>query len=195
MLLVGLAAGASVAWWLRGRELVAERERAAALAAAERAAHDQRVAALTTLRGEFEQTVKGLAADALAGRQKSFLQLADQVFAKHRDGAAATLEQRQKEIAALLEPINTNLKEYKQGLGEIEKARAAAYGGLSEEMKALALMQADPRAEARQHVNPLQAAPETPGRRGEHQLHNVMELSGMAAHVYFLTEETIGGGD
>ncbi|MBV8777000.1 MAG: hypothetical protein JO258_07370, partial [Alphaproteobacteria bacterium] len=46
MLMVGLVAGGGAAWWLRGRELTAERERAAALAAAEQTAHDQRVAAL-----------------------------------------------------------------------------------------------------------------------------------------------------
>src|ERR1700721_241398 len=97
LLIAGLAVGSAVAWWLRGRELAAERERSAALAAAERAAHEERVAALTTLRGEFEQTVKGLTADALDGSQKSFLPLADQVFAKQRDGHPATLEQRQKE--------------------------------------------------------------------------------------------------
>ena len=195
LLIIGLAVGSAVAWWLRGRELAAERERSAALAAAERAAHEERVAALTTLRGEFEQTVKGLTADALDGSQKSFLQLAEQVFARHKAGADKTLEDRQKEIAALLAPINKSLEDYKIGLGEIEKARAAAYGGLSEEMKALVLMQADASAQTRKLVNALQAAPKTRGRWGEHQLHNVMELSGMAAHVDFLTEETIGSGD
>jgi DNA recombination protein RmuC len=195
LLIVGLAVGAAAAWWLRGRELAAERDRAAALAEVERAAHDERVVALTTLRGEFEQTVKGLAADALDGSQKSFLQLAEQVFARHQQGADQTLEARQKEIAALLTPMNTHLEEYKKGLAEIEKARAAAYGGLSEEMKALALMQADASAQTRKLVNALQAAPKTRGRWGEHQLHNVMELSGMSPYVDFLTEETIAGDD
>jgi len=195
LLIVGLAIGAAVAWWLRGRELTAEREGAAALAAAEREAHEARVAALTTLRGEFEQTVKGLAADALDGSQKSFLQLAEQVFARHKEGADKTLEQRQTEIAALLAPINQSLEAYKTGLGEIEKARAAAYGGLSEEMKALVLMQADASAQTRKLVNALQATPKTRGRWGEHQLHNVMELSGMSPYVDFLPEQTIAGDD
>src|ERR1700733_13718804 len=143
LLIVGIAIGAAAAWWLRGRELVSERERSAALAAAEGDAHAERLAALTTLRGEFEQTVKGLAADALDGSQKSFLQLAEQVFARHKEGAEQTLEARQKEIAALLAPLNKSLEDYRAGIGEIEKARSAAYGGLSEEMKALVLMQAD----------------------------------------------------
>ena len=195
MLVVGIAVGAAVAWWLRGREVLGEREHTAALAAAERAAHDERVAALMTLRGEFEQTVKGLAADALDGSQRSFLQLAEQVFTRHKEGAEKTLADRQKEIAALLEPINKSLEDYKAGVGEIERARAAAYGGLSEEMKALAKMQADASAQTRKLVNALQAAPKTRGRWGEHQLHNVMELSGMSPYIDFLPEQTIDGDE
>ncbi len=195
MLIVGLAAGAAAAWWLRGRELAAERERAAMLAAAEREAHEARIAALTTLRGDFEQTMKNLAADALQQSQESFLGLANEVFDKHHKGAAATLDQRQKDIAALLAPIGKTLDDYKAGLAEIEKARAAAYGGLSEEMKALVSMQADASAQTRKLVNALQAAPKTRGRWGEHQLHNVMELSGMSAYVDFLPEQTIDGED
>jgi DNA recombination protein RmuC len=195
LLIVGIAAGAAAAWWLRGRELVAERERAALLAAAEREAHDERLAALTTLRGEFAQTVKGLAAEALLKNQESFLGLANEVFDKHHKAGAATLDQRQKDIAALLAPITTSLEEYKKGLGEIEKAREAAYGGLSVEMKSLVQMQADASAQTRRLVNALQAAPKTRGRWGEHQLHNVMELSGMSPYCDFQTEQTIAGDD
>ncbi len=117
------------------------------------------------------------------------------MFDKHHKGAAATLDQRQKDIAALLAPIGKTLDDYKAGLAEIEKARAAAYGGLSEEMKALVSMQADASAQTRKLVNALQAAPKTRGRWGEHQLHNVMELSGMSAHIDFLPEQTIDGDD
>ena len=184
LLLIGLGVGAAAAWWLRGREL----------AAASRA-HEERVTTLTSLRGEFEQAMKGLAADALQQSQESFLGLANEVFDKHHKGAAATLDQRQKDIAERLAPIGKTLDDYKAGLAEIEKARAAAYGGLSEEMKALVSMQADASAQTRKLVNALQAAPKTRGRWGEHQLHNVMELSGMSAHVDFLPEQTIDGDD
>lgn len=185
LLIIGLAVGAAAAWWLRGRELAAEREHAIAVAAAERQAFDERI----------ERTLKGLAAEALDGSQKSFLQLAEQVFARHKEGADKTLEMRQKEIAALLDPINKSLEEYKKGVSEIETARARAYGGLSEEVKALALMQADASAQTRKLVNALQAAPKTRGRWGEHQLHNVMELSGMSAHVDFVPEQSFAGAD
>ena len=185
LLIVGLGVGAAAAWWLRGRELAAEREHAAAVATAERQAFDERI----------ERTLKSLAAEALDGSQKSFLQLAEQVFARHKEGADKTLEARQKEIAALLDPINKSLEEYKKGVGEIEKARAAAYGGLSQEIAGLLQVQAEASAQTRKLVNALQAAPKTRGRWGEHQLHNVMELSGMSAYVDFLPEQTFTGDD
>ncbi len=195
MLVVGLAVGAAAAWWLRGRELLGERAAAEATAALRQQGHEREIAALTDMRGEIEGKMQALAAEALKGNQESFLTLAEQVFVKHREGAAATLEQRQRDIAALLAPITKSLEEYKTGLGEIEKARSAAYGGLSEEMKALVLMQSDASAQTRRLVNALRAAPKTRGRWGEHQLHNVMELSGMSPYCDFLTEQTIANDD
>jgi DNA recombination protein RmuC len=195
LLLVGLAVGAAGAWWLRGRELAVERAAATAAEALRCEGHEREIAALTAMRGEIESKMQTLAGAALKDNQASFLNLANEVFAKHREGAAATLEARQKEIAALLAPLSLHLEEYKKGLGEIETARARAYGGLSEEMKALVQMQADASAQTRKLVNALQAAPKTRGRWGEHQLHNVMELSGMSAHIDFLPEQTLGAED
>src|SRR5262249_49926250 len=149
---------------------------ARATLAAEDRGHQRELTALSALRGEIETKMQALAADVLQQNQSSFLNLANEVFAKHREGAPATLEQPQKEIAALLAPINSNLEEYRKGLAEIEKAREAAYGGLSVEMKSLVQMQADASAQTRRLVNALQAAPKTRGRWGEHQLHNVMQL-------------------
>jgi DNA recombination protein RmuC len=195
MLVVGLAVGAAAAWWLRGRELLGERAAAGATAALRQQGHEREIAALTDMRGEIESKMQALAAEALKGNQESFLTLAEQVFVKHREGAAATLEQRQRDIAALLAPITKSLEEYKTGLGEIEKARSAAYGGLSEEMKALVSMQSDASAQTRRLVNALRAAPKTRGRWGEHQLHNVMELSGMSPYCDFTAEQTIVNDD
>ncbi len=59
LLIVGAALGGAVAWWLRGREVAAAQNHAAAVAAAERQAIDGQLTALTTVRGEFEQTIKG----------------------------------------------------------------------------------------------------------------------------------------
>jgi len=184
LLVIGIAIGAVAAWLLRGRELAAERER-----------HRQEVAGLTALRGDIEQNLKALAADALQGSQGSFLALANEAFARHKAGAEASLDQRQKAIEALLAPINASLEEYRKGVADIEKARQAAYGGLSTEIRSLAQIQADASTQTRKLVNALQAAPKTRGRWGEQQLQNVMELSGMTPYIDFEVEKTLDRDD
>jgi DNA recombination protein RmuC len=212
MLLVGIGVGAVAAWLVRTRQLIAECERAAraeaalqeekvahagaaATLAAERGAQQQKVAELTTLRGEIELKMQALATDALKGNQQSFLTLAEQVFARHKQTAAETLEQRQKAIEALVTPIQQSLEAYRNGLGEIEKAREAAYGGLIAHLQEVVRAQTDTSKETRKLVTALQAAPKTRGRWGEQQLHNVMELSGMTPYIDFDPERTIAGED
>ena len=65
LLMVGLAAGAGIAWWLRGRELAAERAAAATAAALRQQGHEREIAALTEMRGEVESKMQALAAEAL----------------------------------------------------------------------------------------------------------------------------------
>jgi len=215
LLIVGIAAGAGMAWRLRGRELAVERDRAAraeaaqsglaaelhheqitradarATATAEERGHGREIAALTELRGEIETKMQALAADALQKNQSSFLNLANEVFAKHQVGAAASLDERQTAIAALLAPLATKLDEYRQGISAIETARIAQYSGLATEIQGLVRMQEDASAQTRKLVTALQAAPKTRGRWGEQQLHNVLELSGMTLNVDFTIEQTI----
>jgi DNA recombination protein RmuC len=212
VLLVGIGIGAVAAWLAQSRRLAGERERAGRAAAAlqderiahasttatlaaERGAQQQKIGELTALRGEIETKMQALAADALKGNQQSFLTLAEQVFARHKQTATDSMEQRQKAIEALVMPIQQSLEEYRKGLGEIEKAREAAYGGLVAHLQEVVRAQTDTSKETRKLVTALQAAPKTRGRWGEQQLHNVMELSGMTAYIDFDPEQTIAGDD
>jgi DNA recombination protein RmuC len=158
--------------------------------AAEERAHAGQVAALTTLRGEIEISLKALAAEALQGNQASFLTLAEQAFDKHKQVAVNLLDQKEKAIADLLAPINASLQEYRKGLGEIEKAREAAYGALAARLQEVARAQDEVSRETRRLVTALRA-PQTRGRWGEQQLKNVIELAGMAAHVDYVPQQTI----
>src|SRR4051812_34554540 len=198
LLLVGLAIGTGAAWLLRGRELAAERGRArqaeagqaalmsalqqeqiARVAAETRAesaknAHDKEVADLAALRDDIEAKLKALAADALRDSNQSFLSLAGEVFAKHRQAAETILGEKEKAIQGLLAPVSASLEEHRKGLSEIEKAREAAYGGLRTQL-------IDVSRETRQLTTALRSAPQTRGRWGELQLKNVIELAGMTA--------------
>jgi DNA recombination protein RmuC len=214
LLLIGLALGFAMAWLLRGRDLARLREEVeqrgaagdslsrelhetqlahAALAAehgAEAKAHDKELADLAALRSDIETKMQALAAEALRSSNAAFLSLAGEVFDKHRQAAAALFGEKEKAIEGLLAPINASLAEYKKGLGEIEKAREGAYGALSAQLQEVARAQGEVSRETRKLVTALRA-PQTRGRWGEQQLKNVVELSGMAPHVDYLSQETI----
>ena len=206
--IIGLAVGAAAAWLLRGREVAGERERAVraeasctafsgalqeervaragaeATIAAERQAHQEKLAELTSLRGDIETRLQALAAEALRGNEASFLRLAEQAFEKHKEAAASLLTQKEQAITALLAPVATSLEAYRQGLGGFENAWREAQAVLTSEVQNVS-------AQAKKLANALQASPKTRGRWGEQQLQNVIELAGMSAHVDFTPQQTI----
>jgi DNA recombination protein RmuC len=153
-------------------------------------AHQDKLAALTTIRGNIESDFKALAADALVANQKSFLNLANQVFEKHKTGADTDLEAKRQAVEALISPLNDALASYKTQVEELERLRSQAYGALSTELRSVAETQNAVRAETSKLVQALRAAPKTRGRWGEHTLRNVLELSGLSPYCDFTSEET-----
>lgn len=153
-------------------------------------AHNQKIAALTRVRGEIERELKGMAADALRANQGTFLQLANEVFEKHKTGAEADLDARQKAVRELVTPLLETLQGFKRQVDELENARARSFGALAAELKGVASAQDAVRTETSKLVNALRAAPKTRGRWGEHTLRNVIELSGLSEHCDFSMEES-----
>jgi len=150
--------------------------------------HQQKLAALTAIRGEIEKDLKNIASDSLRANQDSFLQLANAVLDKHKEGAVADLGSRQKEIEALVSPIRESLQAYQTKLAEIETARAQAYGAISTELRGVVEAQHAVRTETSKLVNALRAAPKTRGRWGEHTLRNVLDLAGLSPYCDFAVE-------
>src|SRR5262245_9890538 len=113
---------------VRGQLAAAMAETAALQAelAEQAQAHAEEPALLGQVRGEIEKDLKPTAVDALQANQGSFVQLANEVFAKHKAGAAADLEARHKAVETLIAPLQETLQGYRQHVEELEKARAAA---------------------------------------------------------------------
>lgn len=153
-------------------------------------AHQDKVAALTDVKSGIETGLKGLVADVLKTNQGTFLELANQAFEKHKVGADAELEARQKAVADLIGPLKETLTSYRQQTTELERSRSEAYGALFGELKSVAETQNVLRTEASKLVQALRASPKTRGRWGEHTLQNVLELSGLIPYCDFETEET-----
>jgi DNA recombination protein RmuC len=153
-------------------------------------AHLEKVEALTTIRGEIEKDLKNITSDSLRANQASFLQLANEVFDKHKEGAAADLDARQKAVEALVSPVREALQACHTNLTELENARSQAYGALSTELRNVVETQNAVRNETSKLVNALRAAPKTRGRWGEHTLRNVLELAGLSPFCDFAVEHT-----
>ncbi|HEY3908535.1 MAG TPA: DNA recombination protein RmuC [Stellaceae bacterium] len=143
----------------------------------------EKVAALTAIRADIESKFKVIASESLRGNQAAFLQIANETFDKHKQGATA-------ELNTLISPIRETLQTYQRHLAELEKERAESGGALSAELKNVVDGQNAVRTETSRLVNALRAAPKTRGRWGENTLRNVLELAGLSAYCDFTVEQS-----
>jgi DNA recombination protein RmuC len=148
---------------------------------AERTAHER-------LTHEF----KALSADALRTNRADFLDQAKQAFAQLQQQSAGDLEQRKQAVEALVKPIRESLDKVDQKIGEIEKARAGAYGALGEQLKALSTAQLQLQAEASRLSTALRSTTYA-GSWGELQLRRVVEMADMLSYCDFCEQESSGG--
>lgn len=210
-LALGVALGAVLGW------LVGSRRSAAAEARAERASELQKLLdAVVEERDSALQAKAALEADArnfdarMADLQKSkdalvaqfrevgdkllekaqmdFLERAGERFAKADEASEAKLK-------ALLQPVETTLKRYEEGLQRVEKERVDHYAGLKAVVEQVREGQGRVRDETRNLVNALRSGPKARGRWGEQTLRNVLEQAGLAEHADFATEVSVATDD
>ncbi|AOS44839.1 DNA recombination protein RmuC [Lacunisphaera limnophila] len=160
--------------------------------AGERAAAAEKIAALTDAHERLTTSFKALSADALSKNTDEFLKLARESFGKLHQQSADELGKRQQAIDSLVKPLKESLEKVDAKIGEIEKARASAYGQLSEQLKSLGTAQVSLQAEAAKLTTALRSTT-TAGTWGELQLRRVVELSGMSSYCDFTEQQSTGG--
>lgn len=141
-------------------------------------------AALSTVRESLMASFSELATESLAKTNKTFLQLAEQNFDKHQTQAKANLKEREQAVEHLVKPIKDALEKTTRQIGEIEKTREAAYGGISEQLKAMTQSHESLRSETSKLVGALRS-PTVRGQWGEMTLRRLAELAGMVNHCDF----------
>jgi DNA recombination protein RmuC len=176
-LLIGLVIGAGAVW------LVV------------RAHYSAKVAALETGRAALGDTMKALAADALATNNESFLQLARAQLEQLQQRTTQDLEQRKQAVEHLVSPIKESLARVDGKLQDLELARTRAYSELSTQVKQLADTQSQLRDETGNLVSALRDRPNVRGRWGEIQLRRVVEMAGMIEHCDFETQHHVATED
>jgi DNA recombination protein RmuC len=130
--------------------------------AAERQSFQEQRALLDEAQAKLKDAFAALSADALKNTSQQFL---------------AQAEER-------LRPIRDLLGNYERHLGEIEKIRSDAYGGLKAHLDTLAQAHQVLQKEAHQLSTALRS-PTVRGRWGEMTLRRVVEVAGMSPHCDF----------
>ena len=208
-LVVGVALGALIGW------LYASRTSAADAARAGRSDELQKLLdAVTAERDSALQEKAALQADArnfetrMADLQKSrdelinqFREVGDKLLEKaHQDFLAKAGERfseadkaSEVKLKALLQPVETTLKRYEEGLQRVEKERVDHYAGLREAVELVRAGQGQVRDETRNLVNALRSSPKARGRWGEQSLRNVLEQAGLSPYADFRSEVSVDG--
>ena len=149
---------------------------------------------LDEARTKLADTFKALSADALKSSSEAFLALAKRNLEAVLAEGKGDLEKRKQAVDELVKPLREALKGYDERIREVEKSRKEAYGGLQEQIKALALTHQ--RLEKETHsLSSALRNPQQRGAWGEMTLRRVAELAGMAEHCDFTEQASLQGED
>lgn len=152
-----------------------------------KAAKEAQEKALTDLRDQF----KALSADALKQTAPEFLRLANERFERLQESAKGDLNKRQESIAALVKPLEDQLKNYQQRLQQSETAQAGAMGEVKKHLETLA-KQSEMLASETQQFRLVLKSNQVRGRWGEETLRRVVEAAGMSPHCDFIEQAQAG---
>ncbi len=141
-----------------------------------------------TLRDTFSR----LSVQALQQNNQQFLALAQSRFQELHLLAKSDLAQNQQNLTALLTPIRESLSQFDSTLQSVEKTRAGAYQGLTQQIKQLAEAERQLRQETHQLSSSLKSS-QVRGRWGELQLKRVIEMAGMTNYCDFQEQCSIEG--
>ena len=179
VLAIGLAAAVYRLNELYGRERQARTEAEQDLIRDRMAAEAAKLE-LAELKGQTtkqREEFTALAQQVMKQAQAQFVEMADETFKKHREGAKGELKE-------LMQPIDKNFTEFKKRVADIEKVRAEDKSAIQQQVKAIGESLHRNTAETGKLVNAL-TAPKGGGRWGEMTLRNVMEQAGLSVHCDF----------
>lgn len=168
----------------------AERELAAhkAEAAARAEGYEAQIRTINEAREALAMQFRDTAGKLLAEAERKLAEQSD-----HRLKAAH--EKSEASLKALLQPVESTLKRYEDGLKHVEQQRVDSYAALREAVDQVRTGQGQVRDETARLVNALRANAKTRGRWGEQSLYNVLEQAGLSEHVDYQKEVSVDTED
>ncbi len=139
--------------------------------------------------GKMAETFQALADAALRSNQQTFLDTARSTLETVRAEMTGDMTQRQTAVETIVKPLADSLAKLEAQIYEMESARQRAFGGIEQQLQALAQRELDLQKETASLVTALRA-PQVRGRWGESTLRRVAELSGMVERCDFVEQES-----
>jgi DNA recombination protein RmuC len=139
---------------------------------------------------KLREAFQSLAGEALQSSSNQFIELAKSKFDSLQKEAEGDLDQRKIAIKAMVDPLETALKDLRSEVSRVESARQEAYGSLRNEVQLLATTNRELREETGSLVNSLKQ-PQVKGKWGELTLRRVVELAGMSPHCDFQEQHSV----
>ena len=130
-------------------------------------------------RNQLQDTFKSLAAHALEGNSKQFIELARQSLERESLKNKNELDKKQMAIDELVKPLKNSLEGYQNQVNEMEKSRQRSYSIVESELKKVTEISTQLSRETTALKDALKK-PHIRGRWGEVQLKNCIDMAGMS---------------
>ena len=196
-LVAGILLGALIAWLLarrRRHRLETEIEALENRLKNQETLRSERESAFEAANARLAQSFADLANRSLASNSENFLRLAEQNLSAQQERAKRELGEREKAVENLVKPLREALAASQKQIGELEKSRSEAYGGIKSQLETMQLSQRTLTQETQNLVKALRR-PEVRGRWGEITLRRLVELAGMVEHCDFQEQVHSAGDD
>ncbi|MGV6802218.1 MAG: DNA recombination protein RmuC [bacterium] len=155
----------------------------------------EREKAIVEARQRMENDFQAIASRMLGQTHESFLERANETFAKHHQTAMAAAEEKHKAVDELIKPMRETLTRYEKGLSDLREQNKETQGQLNSRIVDLAKQASDVKAEAAKLATALKTGSRTRGQWGEESLRNIVEMTGMSAYADFEEQVHLQEGD
>ena len=143
-----------------------------------------------TQSGDNGDRFKALSAEALAANNQAFIYLAEQTIKRLHNEAGQQLDDKEKAIKQLVEPLQKALQESREQTRDIELKRNQSFGEINQQLEHVKQAGELIGGETKKLVQAFKN-PQVRGQWGELTLERLLELAGMSEHCDYSSQTTL----